>query len=110
METRCRIGLKLNDGTVKSIYCHHDGYFEGVGRTLRSDYTDHDKVEALINLGSISSLGETLENTIAYSRDFNEKYDRNSPNRESEEEFFENEFQYLYLFSPESGTWKFYKP
>ena len=82
MATRSRIGLKLDDGTIKQVYCHWDGYVEGVGLTLVENYNTIDKVEELINLGDISSLGHkistdephTFDNpvngvTVAYSRD-----------------------------------------
>ena len=61
MSTRCRIGIVEEDGTVKSIYCHHDGYVKGVGETLRKHYTDPEKIEKLINLGDISILGEEYD-------------------------------------------------
>jgi hypothetical protein len=82
MATRSRIGLKLTDGTIKQVYCHWDGYVEGVGLTLVENYNTIDKVEELINLGDISSLGfklstdqpHTFDNpvngvTVAYMRD-----------------------------------------
>jgi hypothetical protein len=37
MGTRSRIGLEDPEtGTVRSIYCHWDGYPEGVGQRLSS--------------------------------------------------------------------------
>ena len=61
MATRSRIAIELPDGSVESIYCHWDGYPEGNGRTLLDHYTLPEKVQDLINLGSISSLAPTLE-------------------------------------------------
>ena len=29
MATRSRIAIELSDGTVKSVYCHWDGYPDG---------------------------------------------------------------------------------
>jgi hypothetical protein len=63
MATRSRIGIEQADGTVKSIYCHWDGYPKGVGKTLVEHYLMRDKVESLIALGDISSLGEQAEPT-----------------------------------------------
>ena len=60
MSTRSRIAAKQEDGTYRSIYCHFDGYPEGVGDTLRTNYTDPAKVEQLIGLGDISSLGAEI--------------------------------------------------
>ncbi len=90
MATRSRIGIEQADGTVKSIYCHWDGYPKGVGRTLVEHYLMRDKVESLMELGSISILGEQVEPTgriphtfetpedgitVAYHRDRGERLD-----------------------------------
>lgn len=50
--------MEMPNGTVRSIYCHWDGYPKGVGSTLVEHYNDREKVESLIGLGDISSLGE----------------------------------------------------
>ena len=68
MSTRSRIAIETESGTVKSIYCHFDGYVSGVGETLYNHY-DKEELEELIELGDISSLGESIENTVAYHRD-----------------------------------------
>ena len=56
MSTRSSISLKKN-GQFKSIYCHNDGYLEGVGRTLYNNYKTERDVEKLLELGDLSSLG-----------------------------------------------------
>ena len=56
MSTRSRIGILQEDGSVKSIYCHYDGYPEGVGQTLMQNYTSPVEVMNLINKGDLSSL------------------------------------------------------
>lgn len=43
-----------------AIYCHWDGYPEGVGATLRDHYTDDVRVKMLVNSGGISSLHESV--------------------------------------------------
>lgn len=60
MSTRSRIGYFKN-GLIKSVYCHFDGYPEGVGYTLLDHYQDLRKVMSLVSLGSISCLGESVE-------------------------------------------------
>ena len=40
MSTRSYIGKLLPGGSITGIYCHHDGYPEGVGVILRDHYTD----------------------------------------------------------------------
>ena len=63
MSTRCRIGIENKDGTITSIYCHHDGYPEVVGEILVNHYTTEEKIRKLLELGDMSSLGtEPVEN------------------------------------------------
>jgi hypothetical protein len=82
MSTRSRIGVMMDDDTVKQVYCHWDGYVEGVGFTLVENYDSIELAKELINLGDISSLGynistdepHTFENrvkgvTVFYGRD-----------------------------------------
>jgi hypothetical protein len=56
MATRSRIAIENSDKSVSSIYCHSDGYPEGVGQKLMSFYQDRNKVEELIALGDLSYL------------------------------------------------------
>ena len=75
MVTRSNIAYKTPEGKIRSIYSHWDGYPEGVGATLKENYTDLSKVEALIELGAISELGSELgyPTTVAYYRDLHQK-------------------------------------
>lgn len=61
MATRSRIAIENQDGTVLSIYCHWDGYPSHHGPILLEHYTTQEKVESLIELGSISSLAPETE-------------------------------------------------
>ena len=38
MSTRSRIGIELEDGSIKSVYHHFDGYPEGLGVKLLTHY------------------------------------------------------------------------
>lgn len=84
MSTRSRIGILNPDGSTRTIYCHSDGYPEHQLPILTQHYSSIEKVEELLNLGDISSLGEriapnleeehTFKNrvkgvTVAYHRD-----------------------------------------
>jgi len=60
MATRSNIAMKTAEGKIVSVYCHWDGYVANNGRILLENYTDIDKIEALVALGSISSLGEAI--------------------------------------------------
>ncbi len=70
MSTRSFIAKLNENGSVSGNYCHHDGYPDGVGKMLKENYADPDKIDALLALGSLSSLGPGIhDGTIAYSRD-----------------------------------------
>mgnify|MGYP003342942291 CR=1 FL=1 len=60
MGTRSRIAV-MHGGKCKSVYCHWDGYPDGVGKTLFDCYNDPEITEFLIQQGSMSSLHETIE-------------------------------------------------
>jgi len=57
MATRSTIGMLLEDGqTIRSVYCHFDGYPKGVGVTLKNCYNDTTTIENLLDLGDLSVL------------------------------------------------------
>jgi hypothetical protein len=60
MATRSNIAMKTKEGKIVSVYCHWDGYVANNGKILLENYADVDKIEALVALGSISSLGEQI--------------------------------------------------
>lgn len=61
MSTRCLIGRKIKDNKVEYIYCHHDGYLDGVGEILKTHYTNDSVIDKLMALGDLSALGEIAE-------------------------------------------------
>jgi hypothetical protein len=108
MSTRSRIGIENQDGTISSIYCHHDGYISHNGKILQESYLDREKIQQLIELGDISSLDHELDLVIAYHRDRGEKL---SPARIdfSLKSFKESDFEdYGYIFSLEN-KWIIFK-
>lgn len=66
MSTRATIALENEKGSVRQIYCHFDGYLEGVGETLKKHYSTRESVEQLTNLGNLSSLGEDIKSSVFY--------------------------------------------
>jgi hypothetical protein len=117
MATRSTIAMEMKDGTVKSIYCHWDGYPEHNGRILMEFYSNPDKVKDLIELGRLSSLAPALEPdgphsfnspvsgvVVAYHRDREE--DLVIEEHSSVSDFFNSSFptSYRYLFTQE-GEW-----
>jgi len=69
MATRSNIAMKTAEGKIVSVYCHWDGYVANNGKILLENYTDIDKIEALVALGSLSSLGFV----IGEQQDFNDR-------------------------------------
>lgn len=60
MATRSTISVILPDGKVQSIYAHWDGYPSHNGRILKESYNSLDKALALVDMGSVAVLGETI--------------------------------------------------
>lgn len=56
MATRSLIGKQNADNTVTFIYCHFDGYPEGVGETLTESYSTPEQINELLTLGDLSIL------------------------------------------------------
>ena len=61
MSTNSLIFQEQQDGTLKGIYCHWDGYLQYNGVILSESYSDPKKLAKLLELGDLSSLGEELE-------------------------------------------------
>lgn len=123
MSTNSRIGIIRSDGSVDSIYCHWDGYYEHNGLILFNEYQDLNKINSLIKLGAISYLGENVEPctdqnhsfkdpcdgvVIAYCRDRGERkcvidHARNIS------DFFKNSVsfneEYVYLYDENTCKW-----
>lgn len=63
MSTRSNIARLNPDGSLDVIYCHWDGYLTGVGLELVLNYADTAALDALIGLGDISYLEESIDLT-----------------------------------------------
>ena len=108
MATRSVIA-KLDDKGVQAIYCHSDGYLSNNGKILDKNYTDCSKINELLADGDISSLKDTIKDTIFYNRDRGEK--TLTAILKDEKELLEHAFEYcgaevVYMFA--YGTWYVY--
>lgn len=72
MANRSSIAMKTEDGKVRAIYCHWDGYIDYNGRMLVGEYTDPAKVSALMDLGDLSSLRKELGEKHNFDRNYDE--------------------------------------
>lgn len=60
MGTRSNIARKNADGTITAIYCHWDGYPSWNGHLLENYYKVPLKLDTLLSLGDVSSLGSMI--------------------------------------------------
>lgn len=116
MGTHAFIGKKLPDGKVKYIEVHYDGYFSWTGRILRTFYRTEKRVDALLELGHLSSIGSTPygKNLMppkdldhihcrAYIRDFGHTDKEFLPQTVPNKEQFFDDASIAYLY--EDGKW-----
>lgn len=61
MATRSTIAIKHDDGTIRVIYCHWDGYPSNNGRILLEHYNTPEKINALLDLGAVSILAPSMQ-------------------------------------------------
>ena len=117
MATRSMIGLLLEDGRVKYISCHYDGYPEGVGSTLVFDFKTENKINELLSFGDLSQLETNIHPTDVHNFENPEKgvcvfYGRDRGEEDivaqvkSLEEFHQDAnsswTEYLYLYTNEN--------
>lgn len=67
MATRSAIGIRLNNDKIKAVYCHYDGYPEGVGKTLLEHYDGKTNATKLISLGDISVLDKSMSKPAGHT-------------------------------------------
>ena len=63
MGSRCHIAYIERDGSGKGIYCHTGCYPNDVGIKLLTKYQEERDIKALVNLGELSSVCDTAEQT-----------------------------------------------
>lgn len=115
--TRARIGFEKPDGSIESIYIHY-GHPDDILKILLQSYMDEEKIQELMRLGDISTLGPEIgqkhdfndrpkDQVNAYGRDRGES-GVGSRVSKSEEDFGdlsrETGGDYFYLF--QNGEWK----
>lgn len=87
MATRCLIGKVLDEVKepyymVKYIYCHFDGYPEGVGKCLRTNYIKPRKINTLFNKGDLVSLGSKLKDKMKSNTEIHTQFSEDSEDHE----------------------------
>jgi len=110
MSTRSSIAILRKNGNVESIYCHYDGYLDHNGTILNHFYIEPRKVNSLIELGDISSLGVVVNPDSSMPHDFDIRqsgvtlaYSRDRGEDNTEKKVFENLDEYKMGFD---GSWQ----
>ena len=112
MATRSRIGLRLKEDSILSVYHHWDGYPQWLGVTLQKKFNTKEKVSELIDCRDISSCDsdtdwnlEKVDNHVQY---YNDRGEKTEPRLDlNQEDFFANGEEYAYIFEP-NGKWSCY--
>ena len=106
MSTRSLIGIK-NDVGITYVYCHFDGYLDGVGKTLVENYDTEDKVRDLLEKGDMSSLGDSIDTCDFYNEDDSKAFTFTGHGEGLKDVYYkhgQNSWaDYIYLF--EDGEW-----
>ena len=103
MATRSRIAVELQDGTVKSVYCHWDGYPDGVGQDLlNQNFCTTQQVERFIDEGSRSTVHESYYEKYGESR--GEELEEPDVHASVDDYYSSDIEEYGYLFTQE-GEW-----
>lgn len=104
MNTKAAIGILYETGEILGIICHYDGYVQGVGKTLLTHYNSIDSIKALLELGTLTNLKETVEATQAVVNNRAHRHVKSMMFRSRDD--FERYYaiaDYFYLF--ESNHW-----
>jgi hypothetical protein len=121
MATRSFIGIQNGNGSVTGVYCHFDGYLDGVGSILKESYTDPTKIRRLVELGALSSLGreigerhdfdarrygEIIDATTAYHRDRGEELSIREYPSPASIKFEDGGYEYIYVYTKDGWTYR----
>lgn len=109
MSTRSSIAVEHESGRVDAVYCHFDGYVDGVGKALVERHNGRSEAAALVSLGDLSTVAGDRTVT-AYHRDRGEEWDSVKPKEYANKadylarvglEIGDNGYRYIYS----GGAW-----
>jgi hypothetical protein len=108
MSTRSSIARITEQGEIKSIYSHSDGYPEYMEKLLTNNYSSVETIEAMFDLGDVSFLAATLDESRFYN---SWRGETTQANVWSSEEMWadwaeRSGIEYLYLFNGVQWFWR----
>ena len=117
MATRSRIGLRLKEDSILSVYHHWDGYPQWLGVTLNEKFNTKDKVAELLDGGDISCCDSDsdwnlnkVDNHVQY---YNDRGDNTEPRLDLNfDDYVSNSNageEFVYVFLPEDNKWECYE-
>lgn len=98
MATRAAIAYQNSNGSIRSVYCHWDGYPEGTGKILLDYYSSDKRVRELISRGSISAVYPYLDCTDYHDPE-NPNINEDESRRELVENWYQSGVEYIYLWT-----------
>ena len=104
MATRSRIGLRLAEDAILSVYHHWDGYPEWLGVHLVKNYTTKDQVAELLDGGDISCIDSDtnwdLKECEPHVQYYNDRGEKTEPRLDlSVDDYLSEGEEYAYLFA-----------
>ena len=103
MATRSTISVVQEDNSVKSVYCHWDGYIEnGVGQELKTFFNSYRLANKVISEGDLSSINRGYIDSYNSLRGDSVLVNQFPDIKSFESSDYEQSFNYLF----EDGEWK----
>lgn len=125
MSTHCAVIVKQGESDYAGIYCHFDGYADGVGATLKRAFSSRQDAMSLVALGDCSSisgcvriipLGEHSYSSpedgtvVAYYRDRREKWENVKPKFGKTWKLVADQIDHCgYVYVWNKGKWRKYR-
>ena len=123
MSTHCYIAKQIGSNSYRTIFCKLDGYLEVNGSILAQYYTEDEKVDQLLELGDLWSLGCRLhpdpdkphtywsrqrDVTFAFNRDLGEKDTEAQIMTLQELDNADDYAEYAFVFN-EDKRWQYFR-
>lgn len=107
MSTRSYIGISddlIGTNKARCVYCHFDGYLEGVGVKLYKFFNSAELAEKLTSKYDIRSLGETIQDTELYTDD-DSPFDVDFASKDKGMDDMYRMIDYRYIFDKKTNKW-----